>query len=77
MGGISLIGNDPQHTRWLPLFPEHVNYTPMHGRPYMEISAGIDNLFKCLRVDYVWRLNYRDVPGRDRSGLRVALHLTF
>ncbi len=69
--------NDPQHTRWLPLFPEHVNYTPMHGRPYMEISAGIDNLFKCLRVDYVWRLNYRDVPGRDRSGLRVALHLTF
>ena len=41
------------------------------------MSAGIDNLLKCLRVDYVWRLNYRDTPGVSRSGLRVSLHVTF
>ena len=69
--------NNPVHTRWLPEFPSNVRFTQMHGRPYMEISAGIDNLLKCLRIDYVWRLTYRDVPGRDRSGLRVALHVTF
>lgn len=48
---------------------------PWH--PYMELSAGIDNLFKCLRVDYVWRLNRRNIPGTDRSGVRVAFHVTF
>lgn len=61
----------------LLLWPAYVLATPMHSRPYMEMSAGIDNLLKCLRVDYVWRLNYRDTPGVSRSGLRVSLHVTF
>lgn len=61
----------------LLLFPEGAAHTQMHGHPYMEVSAGLDNLFKCLRVDYVWRLSYRNVPGIDRSGLRIALHVTF
>lgn len=53
-------------------------YQSMHTRPYMEISAGLDNLFKCLRIDYVWRLTYRTgQPASSRSGLRVALHVTF
>ncbi|MDE6022255.1 MAG: hypothetical protein K2G13_02015 [Muribaculaceae bacterium] len=49
----------------------------MGKRPYMEISAGIDNIFTILRVDYVWRLSYLDTPGIDKSGIRVALHFTF
>lgn len=51
--------------------------TSMHHTPYMELSAGIDNLFKCLRLDYVWRLTYKNTPGVDRHGLRVAFHVTF
>ena len=44
----------------------------------MEASVGIENIFKVLRVDYVWRLNYRDVPYEiDRSGVRIAVHITF
>lgn len=69
--------NNPVKTRWLPEFPQQIRYTEMHGKPYMEISAGIDNLLKCLRIDYVWRLNYRNVPGRDKSGVRIQLHVTF
>ena len=61
----------------LLLFPAEALATPMHRRPYMEISAGIDNFLKCLRIDYVWRLSYRNVPGVDRSGLRIAFHMTF
>ena len=57
---------------------EHNPYKSMHGLPYMEASAGIDNLFKCLRVDYVWRLTYRKgQPASARSGPRIALHVTF
>lgn len=69
--------NRPELHGNLPRFVEQARVTPMHWHPYMEISAGLDNIFKCLRVDYVWRLTYRNVPGRDRSGLRVALHVTF
>ena len=58
-------------------FPISSRALMFKNMPYMELSAGIDNIFSCLRLDYVWRLNYRDVAGSDRSGLRVALHFTF
>lgn len=69
--------NNPEINHWLPQFPQGANPVAMHGKPYMEISAGIDNIFKCLRVDYVWRLSYRNTPGADRSGVRVAMHFNF
>ena len=73
--------NNPALDRNAPtpllLFPAEAAATPMHKRPYMEISAGIDNFLKVLRIDYVWRLTYRNTPGVDRSGLRIALHATF
>ena len=34
----------------------------MTDRPYMEISAGLDNILRVFRVDYVWRLTCRDNP---------------
>lgn len=49
----------------------------MTGTPYMEAGVGLDNILRILRVDYVWRLTYRDTPGCNRSGLRIALHFTF
>ena len=44
----------------------------------MEASVGLDNIFRCIRLDYVWRLNYLH-PGYpiDRHGLRFAFHVTF
>ena len=59
-------------------FPDEAGVCSMSRGPYMEISAGLDNILRFLRVDYVWRLSYLDVPYKiDRSGLRVALHFTF
>ena len=49
----------------------------MGDMPYMEAGVGIDNIFKILRVDYVWRLTYRDNYDADRGGVRIALHFTF
>lgn len=70
--------NNPELHPELLRFPTDVDITPMKDRPYMEISAGIDNIFKILRVDYVWRLTYRNVPySIDRNGLRVSLHMRF
>lgn len=75
-GGISDC-NKPELHENLFRFPEDSDARYMGRKPYMEISAGIDNIFTILRVDYIWRLSYRDTPGVDRSGIRIALHFTF
>lgn len=59
----------------LYLFPEGT-YT-MDKTPYMEASVGIENIFKFLRLDYVWRLSYRDHPGIQRKGIRFMMRLSF
>lgn len=69
--------NNPEYNDNLFLFPEIAKTQTMSHTPYMEVSAGIDNIFTILRVDYVWRLTYRNLPGIDRHGIRIALHFTF
>jgi hypothetical protein len=69
---------DPDLHPELFKFPTEVEARRMGSTPYMEISAGLDNILRCLRVDYVWRLSYLNVPySIDRHGLRIAMHITF
>lgn len=46
--------------------------------PYIEVSAGLDNIFRVLRFDWVWRLTHHH-PAHPvtLSGPRIALHITF
>lgn len=70
--------NRPELNDELFRFPADINVNTMHKTPYMELSAGIDNILRCLRIDYVWRLNYLHTPYKiNKSGVRVALHVTF
>ena len=45
--------------------------------PYMEVSAGLDNIFKILRIEYVWRVTYRDHAHAAKGGVRISLHFSF
>lgn len=68
--------NNPMNGgKGLYLFPEG-SYT-LGKVPYMEASVGIENIFKFLRVDYVWRLNYRNHPGIQTKGIRCTMRLSF
>lgn len=69
--------NNPELHNDLCRFPFDSFATPMKKMPYMEVGVGIDNILTILRVDYVWRLTYRDTPNVDRGGVRVQLHFTF
>lgn len=69
--------NNPEFHNELFRFPFDTFTKPIGSTPYMEIGVGIDNILTILRVDYVWRLTYRDTPNTDKSGLRVSLHFTF
>lgn len=69
--------NNPEFNNDLFRFPANTDCKPMEKRPYMELGVGIDNIFTILRLDYVWRLTYRETPGVDKNGLRIQLHFTF
>lgn len=69
--------NNPSFDPELYVFPPDADVRLMGRKPYMEIGVGIENILTFLRLDYIWRLTYRDTPGADRRGLRLALHFTF
>jgi hypothetical protein len=46
-------------------------------KPYMEVSFGIENIFKVLRIDYYRRLTYLDHPDIKKGGIRIELRFTF
>ncbi|MDE6555914.1 MAG: carboxypeptidase-like regulatory domain-containing protein, partial [Duncaniella sp.] len=69
--------NDPARHEWLFRFPESVHTFRMTSRPYIEAFVGLENIFGILRVDYVWRITYRDNPYAYLGGVRVALKLGF
>lgn len=68
--------NNPMKAWGVLRFPDP-NTSLMGSTPYMECSVGIDNILTLFRVDYVWRLTYRNRPGIDHSGVRVGLHFAF
>lgn len=57
-------------------FPEGC-YIMNPKRPYVEITAGIHNIFKLLHVEYVRRLNYLNLPTAHKDGIRIMLRFTF
>lgn len=69
--------NNPYASNDVFLFPADVQCQPLGDKPYMEAGVGLDNILTILRVDYVWRLTYRDHAGTDRRGIRIQLHFNF
>ncbi len=58
-------------------FPTISKTQEMSDTPYMEVGVGLDNIFKVLRLDYTWRLTYRENPYACKSGLRFTFHFSF
>ena len=57
-------------------FPEG-SYIMDPKRPYIELVAGIHNIFKLLHVEYIHRLNYNNLPTATKNGVRIMIRLTF
>lgn len=45
--------------------------------PYVEVVAGIHNIFKLFHIQYVHRLTYVDQPGTQKWGIRFMFRVTF
>ena len=57
-------------------FPEG-SYIMDSKRPYIELIAGIHNIFKIIHIQYVHRLNYNHLPTATKNGVRLMMRLTF
>ena len=45
--------------------------------PFVEIGAGIENIFKLMSINWFKRLTYKDSPDVDQWGIRIAVHLQY
>lgn len=57
-------------------FPEG-SYIMDSKRPYIELIAGIHNIFKIIHIQYVHRLNYKHLPTATKNGVRIMMRVTF
>lgn len=75
-GGLSAKNTPSPSTPGLYVLPD--GCSPMGKVPYMEITAGIENILQVLRIDYVRRLTYaKDLTGWGKNGVRVSLEISF
>lgn len=72
--GKALVGYLEQDSESLMDFPDTLSGL---SRPYYEAGIGIENIFKIIRVDALWRFSYLDHPNVSPFGLRAGLQIIF
>ena len=65
---------DQKHLTVMELLPFMYD---LSGGPFAEVSLGVENILKMLRVDMVRRLTYRDHPNTKDWAFRLKLNITF
>ncbi|HEX4887727.1 MAG TPA: DUF5686 family protein, partial [Luteibaculaceae bacterium] len=53
------------------------NIFTLNRGPYLEAAVGIENIFKFVRVDALYRLRYLDNPNIVKLGVRIKLQFEF
>lgn len=75
-GNISTKNIPTPETTGLYLLPDGCGQ--LNKVPYMEITAGIENILSVLRIDYVRRLSYaKNLKGWGKNGIRLTLQFSF
>lgn len=67
--------NNPAYNNTLITLPTSTHL--MGNTPYMECNVGVENILKLFRVDYVYRINYRNFPNIDKNGIRFGFTMQF
>jgi hypothetical protein len=60
-------------------FKSGYDFETLDGRTYLELGTGIDNIFKILRLDFIWRVLPTPLPKESnrRFGVYGSFRLTF
>lgn len=57
------------------IFPKTLN--AIGNEPYVEVSAGIENIFKVFRIDALWRCTHHRAKAIDNFGVKLGFQLAF
>ncbi len=71
----ALWGSVNDKNRKTLIFPTTLN--ALGNEPYVEVSAGIENIFKVFRVDALWRSTYLRPKAIDNFGVKFGFQLAF
>ncbi len=61
----------------LSILKDPTAFSTLSKKPYVELGAGVENVFKLIRVDFIWRMAYLDHPDISKFGIRASLQLLF
>lgn len=67
-----MIGSLSEKHREIVDFPSGISQMK---NPYVELGAGVENIFRLFRVEAIWRLNSQSVLGAPTFGLRAKFEL--
>lgn len=71
----ALWGSVNEKNRKTLIFPTTLN--ALGNEPYVELSAGIENIFKVFRIDALWRTTYLRPKAIDNFGVKFGFQLAF
>lgn len=69
-----LIGSISNENKQVLQFPAGLGEV---SKPYVEVSVGVENIFKVVRIDALWRLTHLDNPNIEPFGVRVGFQIIF
>jgi hypothetical protein len=70
----AVAGNLSSNTRDELLLPSGLSDV---SEPYVECSAGLENIFKVVRIDYIWRLTHKSMFQEDNWSIKAKFYFTF
>ncbi len=71
----AVYGNLSKANRSIMVNPEKIG--SLSAKPYVEAGFGVENIFKILRFDFMYRLSYLDNPNIAKFGIRGSFQITF
>ena len=45
--------------------------------PYWEMGLGVENIFKCIRIDFIWRMTYLEPNSHRNAGIKASFSMGF
>lgn len=71
----ALWGSVTEKNRSTLIFPKTLS--ALGNEPYVEVSAGVENIFKVFRIDALWRSTYHRQKAIENFGLKFGFQLAF
>ena len=61
------------------VFDRGHQFQSLNGKTYIEVGTGVDNIFRVLRFDFIWRLAPQPLPTEQykRFGVFGSFRLQF